>query len=110
MENRYFTSLAEGMDVYDSKGDKVGTVGRIYRPAGVAASTGTAPGTYAEPSTSSAEGCFKVDTGFLGLGKDLYIPASAITDVSGKRVTLNVDKAGLDDRGWDRRPSWVPEG
>ena len=109
MQERYFTSLAEGMDVYDSKGDKVGTIGRIYHPAGVAASTGTAPGTYAAPSASSAEGYFKVDTGFLGLGKDLFIPASAITDVTGKQVTLNVDKGRLDDRGWDRRPSWVPE-
>ena len=108
MQERYFTSLAEGMEVYDVKGDKVGTVGRLYRPAGVAASTGTAPGTYAEPP-SGAEGCFKVDTGFLGLGKDLYIPASAVTSVSGKRVTINADKDRLDDRGWDRRPSWVPE-
>jgi len=108
MQERYLTSLAEGMDVYDVQGDKIGTVGRIYRPAGVAASAGTAPGTYAEPS-SSAEGCFKVDTGFLGLGKDLFIPASAITNVSGKRVTLNADKDRLDDRGWDRRPSWVPD-
>jgi hypothetical protein len=108
MQERYFTSLAEGMEVYDVKGDKVGTVGRLYRPAGVAASTGSAPGTYAEPS-SGGEGCFKVDTGLFGLGKDLYIPASAITDVSGKRVTINADKDRLDDRGWDRRPSWVPE-
>ncbi len=109
MSDRYFTSLAEGMDVYDIKGDKIGTVCRIYRPAGVAASTGSSPGTYAEPPASSAEGCFKVDTGFLGLGKDLYIPASAIRDVSGKRVTINADKERLDDRGWDQRPSWVPE-
>jgi len=109
MPERYFTSLSEGMEVYDVKGDKVGTVGRIYRPAATVASTGTAPGTYAEPSTSSAEGCFKVDTGFLGLGKDLFIPASAITNVSGKRVTINADKDRLDDRGWDRRPSWVPD-
>jgi hypothetical protein len=109
MMNRYFTELQEGMDVYDVKGDKIGTIGRIYRPAATVASTGTAPGTYAEPSTSGAEGYFKVDTGFLGLGKDLFIPASAITDVSGKRVTLNADKDRLDERGWDRRPSWVPE-
>jgi hypothetical protein len=109
MQERYFASLAEGMDVYDVKGDKIGTVGRLYRPASSIASTGTAPGTYAEPSASDAEGYFKVDTGFLKLGKDLFIPASAITDVTGNRVTLNADKDRLDDRGWDRRPSWVPE-
>src|SRR4051794_7093387 len=109
MQERYFTSLTAGMDVYDVKGDKIGTVGRLYRPATSMASRGTAPGTYAEPSTSDAEGYFKVDTGFLGLGKDLYIPASAITDVTGTRVTLNADKDRLDERGWDRRPSWVPE-
>ena len=108
LQDRDFTNLAEGMDVYDVKGDKIGTVGRVYRPAGVTAASGTAPGTYAEPSRGG-EGYFKVDTGFLGLGKDLFFPASAITEVSGKRVTINADKDRLDDRGWDRRPSWVPE-
>jgi hypothetical protein len=108
MQERYFTALREGMDVYDVKGDKIGTLGRLYRPASSVASTGTAPGTYAEPA-SGAEGYFKVDTGFLGLGKDLFIPATAVTDVSGDRVTINADKDRLDDRGWDRRPNWVAE-
>jgi hypothetical protein len=48
-----------------------------------------------------------VDTGFLGLGKDLYIPASAISDVTADRIYLNVDKDRLDDLGWDRRPEWL---
>jgi hypothetical protein len=24
-------------------------------------------------------------------------------------VTLTVDKDGLDDHGWDRRPDWIPD-
>jgi hypothetical protein len=108
MQEREFAGLAEGMDVYDIDGDKVGTVGQLYRPGGAVASTGTAPETF--KAATGAEPYFKVDTGFLGLGKDLFIPASAITDVTGNRVTLNVDKDKVDDMGWKERPTWIPEG
>jgi hypothetical protein len=104
MQERFAAALAEGMDVYDLKGDKVGTVGKIYRPA----ATTAAPGSFAAPP-SGADQYLKVDTGFLGLGKDLYIPTSAVSDISGERVTLTVDKDRLDEMGWDRRPEWAPE-
>ena len=35
------------------------------------------------------------------------VPASAIADVSGERVTLSVDKDRVDDKGWDHRPDWL---
>ena len=108
MHERFSTALTEGMDVYDVNGDKVGAVGKIYRPAGATAPSTSAPGSYAEPR-SGAEQYLKVDTGFLGLGKDLFIPTSAVSDVAGDRITLSVDKDRLDDMGWDRRPEWVPE-
>jgi hypothetical protein len=108
MQDRFFTAIREGMEVYDRDDDKVGKVGKLYRPASAVASTGTAPGSYTEPS-KGGEPYFKVDAGFLGLGKDLYIPASAIAGVNGDRVTLNVDKDVLDDRGWDRRPDWIAD-
>ena len=108
IQKLYVTDLLEGMYVYDMVGEKVGKLGAIYRPAGAVASSGSAPGSYAEPS-GGGEPHFKVDTGFLGLGKDLYIPASAIADVAGDRVTLTLDKEGLDARGWDRRPDWIPD-
>ena len=108
MQERFAAALAEGMDVHDLKGNKVGTVGKIYRPAAATASSTAAPGTFAAPP-SGADQYLKVDTGFLGLGKDLYIPTSAVSDVSGERVTLTVDKDRLDEMGWDRRPEWAPE-
>ena len=102
MQEQYFSRITEGMDVYDPDGDKVGTVDEVYQPAAVGSTAAAA----ARPVGLAY---LKVDTGFLGLGKDLFIPASAITEVTGDRVILNVDKDRLDDRGWDRRPDWLDE-
>ena len=100
MRDRFFAAISEGMDVCDLDGDKVGKVGKIYQPSAVSSTTATA----AEPS---GEPYLKVDTGFLGLGKDLFIPGSAISDVTDERVMLNVDKDRIDAMGWDRRPDWL---
>ena len=108
MQERFAAALAEGMDVYDLKGNKVGTVGKIYRPAATQAPSTAAPGSFAAPP-SGTDQYLKVDTGFLGLGKDLYIPTSAVSDVGGERVTITVDKDRLDEMGWDRRPEWAPD-
>jgi len=108
VQERFFSAIHEDMEVCDLAGDKVGKVDTIYRPAGVVASSGSAPGTYAEPSTGG-EPYLKVETGVFGLGKDLYIPASAVAEVAGDRVMLSVAKDGLDRRGWDQRPEWIPE-
>src|SRR5687768_1020522 len=75
MQEDRFAPIREGMTVEDADGDKVGTVGKIYQPASV---TSTASST-TEPA---GELFLKVDTGFLGLGKDQFIPASAIRDVT----------------------------
>ena len=69
---------------------------------------GTSPESY--ETATGAELYFKVDTGFLGLGKGLFIPASTITDVTGNWVTLSVDKAQLSNMGCDQRSAWGPEG
>ena len=108
MQERFYTALAEGMEVYDTRNDKIGTVGGIYRPASAVSPTAAAPATYVEPA-ADAEPYFKVSRGFLGFGKDLFIPAGAITDVTGNRVTLNVEKDRLGEMGWDQRPPWIPE-
>jgi hypothetical protein len=102
MQNEYadFGQITEGMDVYDVDGDKVGSVGKVYQPTEVTA-TGTTAG---EPAGTPY---LKVDTGFLGLGKDLYIPASAISEVTADRVVLTADKDRLDEMGWDERPTWL---
>jgi hypothetical protein len=102
MQEPFFTRISEGMDVYDLGGDKVGTVGEIYQAARVSSTAATS----AEPTGTPY---LKVDTGFLGLGKDLFIPASAVADVTADQVVLNVDKDRVEEMGWDRRPDWLRE-
>lgn len=72
--------ITKGWDVYDLNNDKIGTVNEVS-------------GSF-----------FKIDTGFLGLGKDYYIPFSAITDVRDEKVFINSSKDRLDSMGWDRKP------
>ena len=100
MLERFSAMLREDMDVIDANGDKVGTIGRIYQPAAVPSTTSTV----AKPASQAY---MKVDTGFLGLGKDLYIPADVISDVTGDRVFLNMDKDHFDGMGWDHKPDFI---
>jgi hypothetical protein len=102
MQEQFFRDIREDMDVYDIAGDKVGTVGKIYQPTAV----GSTASRSAEPTGTLY---LQVDTGFLGLGKDLFIPATAVTEVTGDQVVLNVGKDRLDTLGWDRRPDWLRE-
>jgi hypothetical protein len=102
MHEQFFRDIREGMDVYDLPGDKVGTIGKIYQPAAVRSTAARS----AEPAGTPY---LQVDTGFLGLGKDLFIPASAVAEVTGDQVVLSVGKERLDTMGWDRRPDWLRE-
>lgn len=107
MNSPYFSQLADGMDVYDISGDKIGTVDGLFRPAASVASTGTTPPTHVE--AMRAEPYFRIKKGILGFGKDLYIPAGTITDVTGNRVTLSVEKGRAGEMRWDERPAWIPD-
>jgi hypothetical protein len=100
MQNRFFGNIREGMDVMDVDGDKVGTVDKIFQPAAVSSTASTT-------GTMAGEPILKVETGFLGLGTDYYVPASAVRDVTTERVVLNVNKDEFDNTGWDTRPSWI---
>ncbi len=74
-------NLRVGMHVYSSDDHQIGTISEI------------------------GQSHFKCDTGFLGLGKDFWIPFSAITDVRGDRVYLRADKNNLKSMGWDKKPT-----
>jgi hypothetical protein len=87
------------MDVCDLNGDKIGSVGEVFSRASVGTGAVTGSG------TSASGNYIKVDTGFLGLGKDLYIPAEYISDIVGDRVLLNTTKDAVDSMGWDHKPS-----
>jgi hypothetical protein len=70
--------VSKGWDVYDANNEKIGEIKEV------------------------SGNHFKIDTGFLGLGKDYYIPFSAISDVSGEKVFISGTKDRLDSMGWDR--------
>ncbi|MFN0073266.1 MAG: hypothetical protein ACKVVP_17430 [Chloroflexota bacterium] len=93
-----WSAVTKGMDVVDLNGDKIGSVGEVF--------TGAAVGTSMAGSGDSASGNYiKADTGFLGLGKDYYIPAEYVSDIVGDRVMLNVTKDAADTMGWDNKPA-----
>jgi hypothetical protein len=45
----------------------------------------------------------------LGLGKHLYVPFSAIRDVTSGCVFVNVPKEQLDTQGWEVKPDYLDE-
>ncbi len=76
MQGWYQGRIVRGMDICDSDGEKVGIVAHVYRY---------------DPTVSSMAGgssrvaqyeLVEVKTGFLGLGKRLYIPNGFIREVT----------------------------
>ena len=51
----------------------------------------------------------EVKTGLFGLGKHLYIPFSAIQDVTSGCVFINESKDRVEDQGWETRPDYLDE-
>jgi len=78
------TNLRTGMQVYSSDNHQIGTISEV------------------------GQSHFKCETGILGLGKDLYIPFSAVTRVEDNRCYLNVVRDQVSQMGWDRQPvGWM---
>jgi len=79
MQSSYDTQVHEGMEVLDTDGQKIGMCGETL-------------GNY-----------FNVDAGFLGT-TEYYVPFSAITNITGDAIFLNVRKDDVKRMGWDHRP------
>jgi uncharacterized protein (TIGR02271 family) len=73
MTSTFNAQVREGMDVFDADNEKVGTL------------------------AESAQGYLRVPSGFLGLGKEHYIPLSAVRDVRGEEIHLNIARDQLDE-------------
>ena len=73
MAKDFKDQVREGMDVFDSVNQKIGTV------------------------SETAEGYLRVPTGFLDLGTEHAIPFSAIRDVTDQEIHLSVPKDRLDE-------------
>ena len=94
-----WSAVRKGMDVYDLNDDKIGSVGEVYAGATVGTSaTGTT-------GVSASGNYLKVDTGFLGLGKDYYVPAEYVSEVIDDKVMLNLTKDAAKTMGWDNKPA-----
>jgi len=84
--------VASGMEVYDTFDHKLGTVAHIHEgpaPAGGVPGTGDV---------------VEVRTGLFGLGKHLFIPRSAVRDVTEGGVFVAASREEIQRHGWDQRP------
>ena len=104
MHERYLGRIESGMDVCDINGDKLGSVERVYRydlaTVGHSSDGGSPP----------HDEVLEVKTGFLGLGKHLYIPMTALSDVTPGAVFLSKahdEIKQIDD--WSDKPSYLDE-
>jgi hypothetical protein len=113
------TGVQNGMDVYDSTGDKIGTVADVLTlaaysqnarndpyAAGAADSTGT---TGSSTGVADQNAVLKVNEGgVLGIGaKELYIPMDAVQNITpGERVTLTCAKSQCETL-YAQKPSFL---
>src|SRR5688572_8726355 len=88
--------IQPGMEVFDVDAQKVGSVVHLHERA-------VSPG--ASPGAGSDEDVIEVKTGFLGLGKHLYIPRSAVRDVTEGGVFLSAGKGKAGELGWEAKPA-----
>jgi osmotically-inducible protein OsmY len=100
---QFLERIHEGMDVCDRMENKIGSVSKVHQPAGVGA------GSSGGRASGGAEAYLELDTGFLGLGKTLFVPANHVSDVREDKVILDVERERLDEMDWDKRPSFIQE-
>jgi len=90
--------LLKGKDVYSVDGEKVGTIKQVFHPAG-------------DFAAARGRHYFLLDPGLLkewfgGFDK-VYLPESAITNVTADRVDLAFTKDQVKTQGWTTEPVGV---
>src|SRR5687768_8580299 len=85
--------ITPGMEVYDTFDHKLGTVDHVHE------------GSVAPGELVGANDVMEVKTGFLGLGKHLFIPRSAVRDVTEGGVFVAASREEISHHGWDQRPA-----
>jgi sporulation protein YlmC with PRC-barrel domain len=97
-------TIQQGMDVFDTTGEKIGTIGDIYT---LQATNETSP----MGPTASQGSMIKVNEGgVLGIGaKPLYVPFSAVQTVTpGDSVTLNCTKSQAETQ-YSTKPEFIDD-
>ena len=106
MQERYIGRLEPGMDVCDIDGEKIGTIGHVYRHAYAPT---TAEGDMGSVATAPGEDVIEIKTGLFGLGKHYYVPFSAIHDVTSGCVFVSKKRDDIDGLAWDVKPDYLDE-
>lgn len=109
MQERYLGRIEPGMDVCDVNGDKIGSLSHVYRHE--MATVGTTAGTSAGGLGPNAQDeILEVKTGLLGLGKHLWVPMSAIHDLTSGCVFLTKTKDEIDQlEDWAHKPDYIDQ-
>jgi hypothetical protein len=105
MQERYVGRIEPGMDLCDIAGDKIGSVAHVHRYAFEPAATGSSGTVMA----AERDEILEVKTGPFGLGKHLYVPFSAIHDLTSGCVFLKWAKEEVEEKGWEHRPEYLSE-
>ncbi len=93
------TQAQKGMQVRSSDGADVGKVAEVW--------LGTDPRHSGELCDEELCSRLEVHKGGL-LGRSvLYVPYSAVSEVSDGTVTLNVDEATVESKNWAHKPAWI---
>jgi hypothetical protein len=95
LEQHFLGRITPGMEVCDVGGDKLGTVSQIHRFTELPDPADTA---------SLPEEYMEVKTGFLGLGKHLYVPMSAVQEVLTDSLYISKAKEELEGLGFYNKP------
>jgi hypothetical protein len=102
-DRMFLGRIVPGMDVCDVTGEKVGSIAHIYRFD--EASEATAEGT----SARAGDELIEVKTGFLGFGKHLYIPMSAVQEVLTDSIFLSKSQEAFSELGYEEKPAHFAE-
>jgi hypothetical protein len=92
--------VVPGMDVCDVTGEKVGSISHIYRFDEASEEA---------PAAHAGDELIEVKTGFLGLGKHLWIPLSAVQEVLTDSIFLSQSRETFGELGYEEKPSYFEQ-
>ncbi|HEY0733439.1 MAG TPA: hypothetical protein VGD69_00910 [Herpetosiphonaceae bacterium] len=90
--------LREGLEVQSVDGVVLGKINEVW--------WGSLPSGSVVPGVE--ETCFSIKQGMLFGRTQIYVPCSAVADVSETVVTLNLDAETIATKPWNTRPAWIP--
>lgn len=100
-ERMYLGRITPGMDVCDVTGEKVGSIAHIYQFEDAATEDVT-------PARATEE-IIEVKTGFLGFGKHLFIPVSAVQEVLTDSIFLSKSRETFEELGYEEKPTHLSQ-